>query len=315
MSIYRSSLLSMLKPERAFIEDKILELERYIQTVEESLLLHAKRHVYWFGGLFSFLTVILIYSAPLPNLLSPLGLIPILVAYRLAKMPNSNIVTKIGSWSAFNQYRDKINATRNEMGKIYEPAKKYQKQLEVKKVPGCLAIYQDIILSHHFQCMVSLEDRKNYLELSKDGKGRDIPIRPYGQILESLTNFDFDFYLSTQEHIGVDLIKATALSSVVIQCAFHISHHHRMSHDKLSESVLEHFVIIARNALATSKFPTIPFVWTPEQNRLSLLATEVIHSTISNAPTIALKAGEFLRLMKEVEKSESSNTVSKQRTA
>ena len=171
MSIYRLSLLSMLKPERTFIDDKILELEKHVRTIEESLLSHAKRHIYWFGGLFSFLTVILVYSsALLPNLLSLFGLIPILVAHRLTKMPDNNIVIKISSWPAFNLYRNKINATRNEMGKIYEPAKKYQKQLEVKKAPGFLAIYQDIILDHYFQCIVSIEDRKNYLQLSKDGR-------------------------------------------------------------------------------------------------------------------------------------------------
>jgi len=303
---YRASLIKMLKPETTYIREDMDRLKRRSKEVSNSLLQRARLHIVWFGILATLVTglTLLIVQVELVYLLW--AITPSLIAPFFYKSSfGTALAEKMSGWSTFSAYHERQKALTRKMGELLEPAKAYQKALELSDSPGFLSIYGDVLLSHHFECEFTLDKRIRLIEQSKTGKGSSIEVSVYGALLKELKRFDFDFFLLTQNDIGVDRIKASTKTSVIFQCAYMLSRHFTDQSARLSECAQDQTLIIARNAVRTIKKQGLPLKWSNINNMSLIHAEDLIAEMVAEGPNKRSKANQFLASLRQLEQDNS----------
>lgn len=267
---YRASLLTMLHPECTFIDEAVAKIESDIAEVRDKLIKRSRLHIYWLGILLSLLIITFLILSTSPSTAALLAaFFPIPAAHFVAKSPKGLLMTsRISHWPGFRKYHKRIEVLHEKIAELYEPAKRYQAQLEPEGFPGLLAVYSDVLGQPEFPCKITLDQRRTSIAYSRKGEGQKISIRAYGQLLQSLKLFDFEAFLSTKPAPGVDILQALTRSSVALQCAYLISRHIGYQAHRLEPSVVGQLHVIGLNAWHLSNSSKLSTQWTHTQNNL-----------------------------------------------
>jgi hypothetical protein len=299
---YRASLLTMLHPECTFIDSAVTEIESDIAAVRDKLIKRSRLNIYWLGILSSLVIITFLVLSTSPSTAALVAaFFPIPAAHFVARSPKGLLMTsRISHWPGFRKYHKRIEALHGKIADLYEPAKRYQAQLEPEGFPGLLAVYSDVLGLPDFPCEVARDKRLTSISYSQKGEGQKISIRVYGQLLQSLKLFDFEAFLSTKPTPGVDTLQALTRSSVALQCSYLISMHIAHQAHRLEPSVIGQLKIIGLNAWHLSNNSKLSTQWTHTQNNLFDSAGRVF-TAFEESPKARMESAEnYLNLVARV---------------
>lgn len=300
---YRISLLTMLRPERTYIESAVSNLESEICEVKGALLKRARLHIYWLGVLITLAIICISITTAVPSL-AALGaaFFTLTATHYLAKSSRGTDFTRyITHWPGFGSYHKRLRDLESTIAKLYEPAKRYQALFELDSGPGLLSIYGDVITHSFFQCPVPKAQLIADVALSQRGEGRKIIVRRYGQIIQSLKEFDFNLFIETKNgSLGVDVLQARTRTSVALQCAYLIANHTHNRPPLQDTQVIRQLYFVGKNAWLTSSESGLPGQWTHTQNNLFVYAGQVFDKYFNGESDIYDVSLEYLNLVKRV---------------
>jgi hypothetical protein len=297
---YRISLLAMLRPECTYIESSISTLEAEMREVKSALLNRARLHIYWLGILLALIIIGIItttVASPLAALAA--AFFTLVLTHFIANSPRGADFTQlIMRWPGFGSYHNRLLDIETTIAKLYEPAKRYQAQLEIESGPGLLSIYGDVITHDFFQCPIPRDQLILDVELSQRGEGREISVRQYGQIIQSLKTFDFTLFIDSKNGLkGVDILQAKARTSIAIQCAYLLANQVHSKSLIMDASIIKQIYFVGKNAWLTSSEFGFPEQWTPTHHDLFSYAGQVFDKYFNGESNVSL---EYLNLVKRV---------------